>query len=657
MAGDSTATGAGGIDLVGAQAAAQQMSQDRQQWSSRAVAASYNRFATAWGNGSQRDATAAWVQLPASLRAQVATAWATSVAANNDATDEQASQARAWAEDSDLGASWLARTWAARTWAGDDWAARTWAARTWAADDWAARTWAARTWAARTWAARTWAARTWAADDWSARTWAARTWAADDWSARTWAARSWAARSWAFAEWGYELTAPFLTIRRRSALIRTRLKPLPMLIAGVLLLGAILATWLLVLPDQGLLTTSFSAPVGLIGLVALAAFAELAYVRVPHGDITEDLTFFEAIVVMAALVLPPLVVVAGALGGLAVAWIIMRRAWVKTIFNFGMFAAATSTMLIVAHAIGGQHHLDEVDLRLVLALMAGTAAFGAVNLLALAAVVFVVEGVRPLGWLRAEIVGSLVMVGGNVGVAVIFVSMAMSSPILLPFVGLPVLALVHSFKQSQRHARERERANALVELSSALTASGDLDELIEGLLAPLRKVFDADRAVIEISPDAEPAGPGDRVVVLDLGDGVQGNLVLGWDLAGDRETRPFPKRASGRLVDEPLLATTASAVSSVLRSARHLAALTEESSKLQAVIDHATDGIAVVDSSGAVLVWSPSMRALVGDPPPLAVLAEYDDAVVGLLSTLARIRRRWPHAHPLAARRTGQDCC
>ena len=116
---------------------------------------------------------------------------------------------------------------------------------------------------------------------------------------------------------------------------------------------------------------------------------------------------------------------------------------------------------------------------------------------------------------------------------------------------------------------------------------------------------------------------------------MQGSLVLGWDLTrGDG--RPFPKRAGKSAVDEPLLATTASAISSVLRSARHVTALTEESSKLQAVIDHATDGIAVVDSDGAVLVWSPSMRALVGDPPPRAVLAQYDDAVVGLLSTLAR---------------------
>jgi signal transduction histidine kinase len=215
------------------------------------------------------------------------------------------------------------------------------------------------------------------------------------------------------------------------------------------------------------------------------------------------------------------------------------------------------------------------------------------------------------------------------------VSMATSSPILLPFMGLPVLALVHSFKQSQRHAREREHGNALVQLSSALTASGDADELIEGLRPALCKVFNADRVTIELSPNERAVGTRDRVVVLDLGDGVQGSLVLGWDLVRGPDDRPFPKRASRQAVDEPLLATTATAVASVLRSTRHLAALTEESSKLQAVIDHASDGIAVIGADRRVLVWSPSMRRLVGDPPPVIARAHHEDAVVGLLASLA----------------------
>jgi signal transduction histidine kinase len=435
---------------------------------------------------------------------------------------------------------------------------------------------------------------------------------------------------------GQQLTVTTLVDPARPRGIGTRLTRLPALILGLYLLGAVLVAGLFALPDQGLLKTGVSPQVGLVALIALAAFAELAYIRVPHGDITEDLTFFEAVVVVAALVLPPLVVVGGALGGLVVAWVVMRRARIKTLFNIGMFTVGTSTMLLVAHAIAGQQLVDTIDLRLVLAIITGTAAFGAINLLALAAVVYVAEGVRPVPWLRAEVVGTLVIVGGNVGVAVIFVSIAMSTPILLPFMGLPVLALRHSYKQSQRHAQERERANALVELSSALTASGEPAELIEGLLPSLRKVFDADRVAIELSWQEPDAGSSDRVVALDLGDGVQGSLLLSWEPVRGRDGLSFPTRVVRTPVDESLLATTASAVSSVLRSARHLAALIEESSKLQAVIDHATDGIAVIDADGGIQVWSPSLRNLVGDPPPLAARAHHADPVVGLLATLAR---------------------
>ena len=354
---------------------------------------------------------------------------------------------------------------------------------------------------------------------------------------------------------------------------------LPVLIAALLVLGAALVACLFLLPDEGLLDTGLSIQAAFLGLIVLAAFSELAYVRVPHGESTEDLTFFEAVVVMATLVLAPVLVLVGALVGLTVAWIVMRRPLVKTLFNLGMFMVATSAMLLVARAIVGPEQITTIDLRLVIAVLAGTAAFGVVNLLALAAVMVVLEGMHPLDWMRAEAVGSLMMVGGNVGVAVIFVSMAMSSPILLPFVGLPVLALVHSFKQSQRHARERDRANALVELSSALTASGDPDALIDGLLAPLRKVFDADRATITLFVDEEvTVNAEDRVVVARSRRRRAGQPEpwLGRDSWGRR--RPFPKSAGKRPVDEPLLATTASAISSVLRSARHVTALIEESS-------------------------------------------------------------------------------
>jgi serine protease AprX len=182
VAGDRTATGAGGLDVAGAALAARQTSQDNSAWAGKDVAAAYDRFAAAWKNGSRGEATAAWVQLPLSLRARVANDWATSVAGDAGVDYTNVDLARAWARDRDLGAAWLARTWSARTWS----------ARTWSSDDWLARTWSARTWSARTWSARTWSA-----DDWSARTWSARTW-----SARTWSARTWSARTWSVVGWG-----------------------------------------------------------------------------------------------------------------------------------------------------------------------------------------------------------------------------------------------------------------------------------------------------------------------------------------------------------------------------------------------------------------------------------------------------------------------
>ncbi|MGZ4610634.1 MAG: sensor histidine kinase [Actinomycetes bacterium] len=432
---------------------------------------------------------------------------------------------------------------------------------------------------------------------------------------------------------------------------------LAVVVSGLLLLGALLGVCVQLLPSVGLLHNQVPLPVAIAALLGLSALSEVAHVRVPHGDTNEDLAFFEAVVVVAALVLPPAVVLGGALVGPTAVWLLMRRAPVKTLFNLGMFAVATASMLLLMHWIAG-HGRASLDVRVVAGLLVGTATFGVVNLLAMAAVMSVVQGENFVRWVRAEAAVTLAMVGGNLGVAVISTAIATTDPLLLPFVGLPVLALVHSYKQSQRHARERERANALVQLSSALTAAGEPAEVVDGLLPALRTLFRADRAAILLGVD-DPVRASDLVVPLDLGDGTEARLVLGW--ATRRGDNHVARWAAPGLVDEPLLATTASAVASVLRSGRHLVALTEESSKLQAVIDHATDGIAVIDADGSVLVWSPSLRALVGDPPPIEARSAHDDAVVGLLAALARdpaaTAGRLARALPVVRTQTVVDVC
>ncbi|MGZ4638303.1 MAG: S8 family serine peptidase [Actinomycetes bacterium] len=170
VAGDRTATGAGGLDLAGAEAAAERIGLEQHLWSSPAVQAAYERFATAWRTGSRSEALTAWLALPVALRGRIAAAWAAAVAGDGLAGDDDAATARSWAAQ-DLGATWLSRSWASRSWASRSWASRSWASRSWASRSWASRSWASRSWASRSWASRSWASRSWASRIWAADAW------------------------------------------------------------------------------------------------------------------------------------------------------------------------------------------------------------------------------------------------------------------------------------------------------------------------------------------------------------------------------------------------------------------------------------------------------------------------------------------------------
>ena len=71
--------------------------------------------------------------------------------------------------------------------------------------------------------------------------------------------------------------------------------------------------------------------------------------------------------------------------------------------------------------------------------------------------------------------------------------------------------------------------------------------------------------------------------------------------------------------DLAVLGPLVSALAVALRGADHLTKLVEETDKLQAVVDHSSDGILVLDAESRVQVWSPSMEVLSGLPASLAV--------------------------------------
>jgi serine protease AprX len=200
--GRRSAVGAGGLDLVGAAAAARTTEN-----LPPAVVAAWEGFAAAWAAEDFDAAREAWAQLPPGLRQRAALAWATAVASDGVADADEVALARRWARQLGGDAQWLARAWSARAWSADDWTARAWSARAWSARAWSARAWSARAWSARAWSARAWSARAWSARAWSARAWSgddwvARAWSSEDWVARAWSARAWSARAWSAEAWG-----------------------------------------------------------------------------------------------------------------------------------------------------------------------------------------------------------------------------------------------------------------------------------------------------------------------------------------------------------------------------------------------------------------------------------------------------------------------
>lgn len=393
-----------------------------------------------------------------------------------------------------------------------------------------------------------------------------------------------------------------------------------------------------------------------IALVALTVAGDLTYVRLRHGGSTEDLTLFEAAVVVDVLVLPPSTAIAVPVIALAIASLLHRRSPIKAAFNIGTYAAATAVLVGAFHLIAGDS--AQFGARSVVGLCAGTLGFAAVNLVLLARVLAVVEGVPATSVVREGARLSAFMAVGNVAVGSVAVAIAASAPWLLPFCALPAVALTYAYRAAAQEQTERERSTLLLDLSSRLARRLDAEELLTSYLEIVRTAFHADvaRAVLS-APDGgwpvvvetigeetvrRPATTAD-VALLHRGSGggaayIEDELPEGWkrcllaglEAEGSRlgalvlATRSKNELARG---DTTLLTPLASALGIALRGAEHLERLVEETSKLKAVVDYSSDGILVVDDRGLVLVWNPAMAALTGVPAGAAAGRPFGDLV------------------------------
>jgi PAS domain S-box-containing protein len=379
-----------------------------------------------------------------------------------------------------------------------------------------------------------------------------------------------------------------------------------------------------------------------LALVALTAAGELTAVRLRHGDATEELTLFEAAVVVDVLLLSPAMAVVVPVVALALASAVRRRSPVKAAFNLGTYAISTVVLVGTFHVVAGS--AAPFAARSVVGLTLGTLGFAATNLLLLARVLAVVEGVPVRAVLAEEWRLSGVMAVGNVAIGTVVVAIGQSAPTLLPFTALPAAALTYAYRSAAERTDERDRAARLLDLSQALVGRLDAEELVASFLTSARQAFRADRArvVLDVGITAWP------VVVEVTANGVERRQATTADVAllervgraraaalvtdvlpdGWAEALVAPLEAEGLRLgvialaahkrgglsvrDAVLLTPLSGALGVALRGAEHLERAFEETSKLKAVVDHSSDGILVVDGGGRVLLWNPAMEAVTG---------------------------------------------
>ncbi|HWH28692.1 MAG TPA: ATP-binding protein, partial [Mycobacteriales bacterium] len=196
---------------------------------------------------------------------------------------------------------------------------------------------------------------------------------------------------------------------------------------------------------------------------------------------------------------------------------------------------------------------------------------------------------------------------------------------------------------AEQEGEERRRAAVLLRLSQVLAERLEADDVVEEFLALTRQAFGADIAVAMLQFDdgtvhsivddrvlgAERreadgrervllrlAGGGAAVLPESLEHAWAGALLapleadgrrLGAIAVGTRDRRHRLGRA-----ELSLLTPLAAALAVALMGTDSLRRLVEETSKLQAVVDRSSDGIAVLDGDGVVELWSPAAHALTG---------------------------------------------
>ena len=378
-------------------------------------------------------------------------------------------------------------------------------------------------------------------------------------------------------------------------------------------------------------------------LLTVAVAGDLLYVPVQRGEATEEYTLYDCALVLSVLLLPAQDALWVPVAAVALTSVLQRRPPVKALFNCGNLSAATAVFVVVVHAVTGPGHA--MDGRTVLALVLGLVAFSATNLLALSQVLTVVGEADSRQVLVDGARLALVTATATIAMAGGAVVAGWAAPALLPFSLVPAVALLFAYRATAASAEQRQRSARLLTLSHVLAGRGEPEELLPAFLAQCRQAFGAEAALALIDPGVAPGYDDGMTAIDERGAGSSQRETLGIERAllgtqareahvvagplphGWLQAIVAPLEADGTPLGTLVLATRdksrplgaaeltlltplASALAVALRGAAHLRRLTEETSKLQAVVDQSSDGILVLDGNGVVQLWSPALTTL-----------------------------------------------
>ncbi|HEX9888504.1 MAG TPA: ATP-binding protein [Nitriliruptorales bacterium] len=407
------------------------------------------------------------------------------------------------------------------------------------------------------------------------------------------------------------------------------------------------------LAGVGMLAFGPGTPAAHIPTVAALTVLLVASVLVPlrsqHEGGSTGFTLDEGVVIALLFSAPGRTLPVLVAGAVAFAHVTRRAEPLKLAYNFGNRALGTSLAVVVFHAIGpGDRVLASSS---VVAAIGGVVAYNAANFLLNAGLRRRLTGAST-GQTWRELRGLYAATSlANTAYGLVLAFIAVQDVLATLLAGSLMVGMYLGYRgyAAQLEARRRtERLHALTRTLIDVTSS---DESMQVFLEDLRSVVGAEGAALLLLDSAdEDRRVRDGTAIDDptpcpyLEAAVQrGGPVLVARMSGDqarhRDAIAAPVHYEGRTVgaiavydryglepwddsDATLLGTIANEAAVALKNVelfatveRERALLAEESRKLSDIVNHASDGIVMIETDGRIGAWNDAMSAITGLTP------------------------------------------